>query len=205
MAPSPLFVVSVPRTSAKWAAKSINMRPGSAKSLKYEPGVSRDRGGDALCDPQAAAARLASPDWQWTPDRLSALALASLISIAVSIIPLLVALYLMSKKLRAAIKGGEPAPEVGVPWVKRPEARALLLSTTFLVQILEDVPQSVIGSLFVSTMLAKAGANCDSCFFDNAPAGVAIDDPSCYVQAAAAFGTRPRYSIRTLSSPRSTR
>ena len=68
-----------------------------------------------------------------------------------------------------------------MPWVKRPEARALLLSTTFLVQILEDVPQSVIGSLFVSTMLAKAGANCDSCFFDNAPAGVAIDDPSCYV------------------------
>ena len=54
-------------------------------------------GSDALCDPQAAAARLASPDWQWTPDRLSALALASLISIAVSIIPLLVALYLMSK------------------------------------------------------------------------------------------------------------
>ena len=47
-----------------------------------------------------------------------ALALASLVSIAVSIIPLLVALYLMSKKLRAAIKGGEPAPEVGVPWVK---------------------------------------------------------------------------------------
>ena len=138
-------------------------------------------GSDVLCDPQAAAARLASPDWQWTPGRLSALALASLISIAVSIIPLLVALYLMSKKLRAAIKGGEPAPEVGVPWVKRPEARALLLSTTFLVQILEDVPQSVIGSLFVSTMLAKAGANCDSCFFDNAPAGVSIDDPSCYV------------------------
>ena len=138
-------------------------------------------GSDVLCDPQAAAARLTSPDWQWTPDRLSALALASLISIAVSIIPLLIALYLMSKKLRAAIKGGEPAPEVGVPWVKRPEARALLLSTTFLVQILEDVPQSVIGSLFVSTMLAKAGANCDSCFFDNAPAGVAIDDPSCYV------------------------
>ena len=145
------------------------------------PGRQRvDRGERRLCDPQAAAARLASPDWQWTPDRLSALALASLISIAVSIIPLLVALYLMSKKLRAAIKGGEPAPEVGVPWVKRPEARVAPLD--HLSRSDPGGRPSVGDRLALRVDDARQGRReLRLLLLRQRAGGVAIDDPSCYV------------------------
>lgn len=153
------------------------------------------------CDPMAAALRLAEDgEWEKPVTRLASLEQASLVFIFASILPLLCTTGLTCGHLRRTVtaharaaaerRSGQQAPGRGRKAAEL-ERRGAVVMGQMLVQLAEDVPQSVISGLFVATMLANDGVVCNTCFRRSAPTGNFAADDGCAVV------TLDRYSLES--------
>ena len=126
---------------------------------------------EGTCNPRVSAETLASEMYMNVADSFGRLKTASMVFIVISFVPFIVLCCLNLVKLQVMCRQicckNQDNNNTAVVDTEQQEGHTFQLAlfvTNMLVQVFEDIPQSLIAVLFLTTQFKKTGAHCNLCF-----------------------------------------